>query len=228
LDDIASPLFGERVTILETVAKIESCILMLDIRCVNLILEMFHIFLFVVSGDHPENVSTSMQAIMTCILDESDDIPELVSLILASLGREKEEVSSATRRLAMNVVEQCANKLQPCVTISSGDTNTWDEKDDSRTMHEEELISSSYTEGCDDLGVSTPKCNEALTPDESPLETNIISQELHMTEDQSSTTDTREHSYREPQQLAMQLKVSEDMCNVPTLGHHCITECYDD
>ena len=49
-----------------------------------------------------------------------------------------------------------------------------------------------------------------------------------MTEDQSSTVDTGEHSYREPQQLAMQLKVSEDMCNVPTLGHHHITECYDD
>ena len=70
LDDIASPLFGERVTILETMAKIESCVLMLDIGCADLILEMFHIFLFVVSGDHPENVLTSMQVIMNCTLDE--------------------------------------------------------------------------------------------------------------------------------------------------------------
>jgi len=65
LDDIANPMFRERVTILELMAKIESCVLMLEIGCVDLILEMFHIFLFVVSGAHPENVLTSMQAIMT-------------------------------------------------------------------------------------------------------------------------------------------------------------------
>jgi sister-chromatid-cohesion protein PDS5 len=138
LDDIDSPLFGERVTILEILAKIESRVLMLDIGCSDFILEMFHIFLFIVSGDHPEYVLSSMQAIMTCILDESDDIPELlVSLILASLGREKEEISSARCRLAMNVVEQCANKIQLYVIISSGDSITWDEKADSRTVHEE-------------------------------------------------------------------------------------------
>ena len=61
------------------------------------------------------------------------------------------------------------------MTISSRDASTWDEQADSRTMHEEELTPSSCTEACDDLGVSTPKYYEALTLDESPLETDIIS-----------------------------------------------------
>jgi len=44
LDNINSPSFGRRVTILETVAKIRSCVMMLDLECDDLILEMFHIF----------------------------------------------------------------------------------------------------------------------------------------------------------------------------------------
>jgi len=116
LDNINSPSFGRRVTILETVAKIRSCVMMLDLECDDLILEMFHIFFSVASEAHPENLLTSMQTIMTLVLDESEDIPEqLFAVVLASLGREKEDVSPAARRLAMNVMEQCAIKLEPYV-----------------------------------------------------------------------------------------------------------------
>jgi sister-chromatid-cohesion protein PDS5 len=56
LGDIHSPLFGRRVTLLETMAKIKSCVVMWDIGCHDLILEMFHIFFSVVSEAHPRNV----------------------------------------------------------------------------------------------------------------------------------------------------------------------------
>lgn len=116
LDNINSPSFGRRVTILETVAKIRSCVMMLDLECDDLILEMFHIFFSVASEALPENLLTSMQTIMTLVLDESEDIPEqLLAVVLASLGREKEDVSPAARRLAMNVMEQCVIKLEPYV-----------------------------------------------------------------------------------------------------------------
>jgi sister-chromatid-cohesion protein PDS5 len=62
--------------------KIKSCVVMWDIGCHDLILEMFHIFFSVVSEAHPRNVITSMQSIMTLMLDESDDIPkQLVAVI---------------------------------------------------------------------------------------------------------------------------------------------------
>lgn len=116
LDNINSPSFGRRVTILETVAKIRSCVMMLDLECDDLILEMFHIFFSVASEAHPENLLTSMQTIMTLVLDESEDIPEqLLAVVLASLGRGKEDVSPTARRLAMSVLEQCAIKLEPYV-----------------------------------------------------------------------------------------------------------------
>lgn len=116
LDETTNPSFGRRVSILETVARIRSCVVMLDLECDNLIVEMFHIFFAVVSEAHPENVLKSMQSIMTLILDESDTISEqLLNIVLSSLGREKGDVSPAARRLGMLVLEQCAITLEPYV-----------------------------------------------------------------------------------------------------------------
>jgi sister-chromatid-cohesion protein PDS5 len=44
LDDVDSPFFSSRVNILETVAKVRSCVVMLDLECDDLITEMFRIF----------------------------------------------------------------------------------------------------------------------------------------------------------------------------------------
>ena len=45
LNDVSSHLYLKRVSILETVAKVRSCILMLDLDCDLLILDMFRHFL---------------------------------------------------------------------------------------------------------------------------------------------------------------------------------------
>lgn len=44
LGDIASPYFSRRVKILETVALCKCCVIMLDINCFDLVLEMFDVF----------------------------------------------------------------------------------------------------------------------------------------------------------------------------------------
>lgn len=44
LDDVNNPSFPRRVNILETVAKVRSCVVMLDLECDDLILEMFETF----------------------------------------------------------------------------------------------------------------------------------------------------------------------------------------
>jgi hypothetical protein len=45
LDDTEGPLFAKRVSILETVAKVQSCVLMLDLDYDDLILQTFDHFL---------------------------------------------------------------------------------------------------------------------------------------------------------------------------------------
>ncbi|XP_042477295.1 sister chromatid cohesion protein PDS5 homolog A-like [Macadamia integrifolia] len=114
LRDISGPAFGRRVVILETLARYRSCIVMLDLECDDLLNEMFNTFFSVASDDHPESVLTSMQTIMVLLIEESEDVDENLLLVLLSvIGRGKSDVSMAARRLAMNVIEHCAGKLEP-------------------------------------------------------------------------------------------------------------------
>ncbi|KAK4434769.1 DNA mismatch repair protein MSH6 [Sesamum alatum] len=116
LSDINGPTFGRRVVILETLARYRSCVVMLDLECDDLIDEMLNTFFAVARDDHPGNVLTSMQTIMEVLLEESEDVPENLLLILLSiLGRDKEDVTLAAKRLAMNVIGNCAAKLEPSI-----------------------------------------------------------------------------------------------------------------
>ncbi|KFK31352.1 hypothetical protein AALP_AA6G101300 [Arabis alpina] len=113
LNDVGGPSFGRRVVILETVAKYRSCVVMLDLECDDLVKQVFTTFLDVARDDHPEVVSSSMQNIMIVLLEESEDVQEQLLLILLSkLGRNRSDVSDASRRLAMKVIEQCAPKVE--------------------------------------------------------------------------------------------------------------------
>ncbi|KAI3456589.1 hypothetical protein Pfo_013252 [Paulownia fortunei] len=130
LSDTNGPSFGRRVVILETLARYRSCVVMLDLECDDLINEMFNTFFAVARDEHPDNVLTSMQTIMEVLLEESENVQEnLLLTLLSVLGRDKEDVTMAARKLAMNVIEHCAGKLEPgikqfIVSSMSGDSRS--------------------------------------------------------------------------------------------------------
>ncbi|GMN35304.1 hypothetical protein TIFTF001_005216 [Ficus carica] len=114
LSDKSSRSYVKRTSILETVAKVRSCVVMLDLECDALILEMFQHFLKAIRDYHPENVFTSMETIMTLVLEESEDISvELLSPLLASVKNDNEEVLPNARRLGEKVLESCTLKVKP-------------------------------------------------------------------------------------------------------------------
>lgn len=114
LNETSSPYFARRVSILETVAKVRSCLVMLDLECDDLILEMFQTFF---STRSEQNVMIAMRTIMCLVLDESEEIPQpLFDVILSNLLKEKKGVSSAANQLAIAVFERCAENLEPYVT----------------------------------------------------------------------------------------------------------------
>ncbi|CAI0440273.1 unnamed protein product [Linum tenue] len=131
-DTAGGPSFGRRVVILDTVAKYRSFVVMLDLECDDLIKKMFATFLAVARDDHQENVLSSMQTIMVVLIEESEEVKEdLLLVILSVLGRNKSDVSKAARRLAMNIIEKCAVKLesgmkQVLVSLMSGDNRLSD------------------------------------------------------------------------------------------------------
>ncbi|MED6138901.1 hypothetical protein PIB30_078895 [Stylosanthes scabra] len=132
LSDTDSPSFGRRVAMLETLAKYRSCVVMLDLECDDLVNEMFRTFFAVARDDHPESVLSSMQMIMVVLLEESEDIHEdLLSILLSTLGHERGDVTDAARKLAVNVIQQCVEKLEPSVKqfllpLMSGDSKLVD------------------------------------------------------------------------------------------------------
>ncbi|CAN1325325.1 Sister chromatid cohesion protein PDS5 homolog C [Linum perenne] len=114
LDDKTSRSYVKRTSILETVAKVRSCVVMLDLECDALIVEMFKKFLKTVRDYHPEHVVSSMETIMILVLEESEDIPvELLSPLLVTIRKENEEVLPIARKLAEKVLESCASKIKP-------------------------------------------------------------------------------------------------------------------
>ncbi|KAF9616568.1 hypothetical protein IFM89_030335 [Coptis chinensis] len=114
LYDTFSRSYAKRVSILETVAKVRSCVVMLDLECDGLILEMFQHFLKVIRDDHPENVFSSMETIMTLVLEESEEIPpELLYPLLTSVKKENQDILPIARKLGEKVLEKCSTKLKP-------------------------------------------------------------------------------------------------------------------
>lgn len=116
LDDKLSRSYENRRIVLETVAKVRSCVVMLDLDCDALILEMFQHFLKTIRDHHPKDVFSSMETIMTLVLEESEDISfDLLSPLLESIKKNNEEVFPIARKLGERVLESCGSKLKPCL-----------------------------------------------------------------------------------------------------------------
>ncbi|XP_038884574.1 titin homolog [Benincasa hispida] len=114
LSDKSSRSYAKRASILETVAKVRSCVVMLDLECDGLIIEMFQHFLKTVRDYHPENVFTSMETIMSLVLEESEDMAVgLLSPILESVKKDNEEILPIARKLGEKVLDNCSTKLKP-------------------------------------------------------------------------------------------------------------------
>ncbi|KAF3663138.1 putative transcription initiation factor TFIID subunit 5-like [Capsicum annuum] len=114
LNDKSSRSYNKRVMILETVAKVRSCVVMLDLECDTLITEMFQHFIKTIREDHSESVFPSMVTIMTLVLEESEEVPkELLTPLLTSVIKDSAEATPIAKRLGETVLANCAAKLKP-------------------------------------------------------------------------------------------------------------------
>lgn len=114
LGDVESPYFSRRVKILETVATLKCCILMLDIGCDDIVYEMFKTFFSVVREHHQQSLVNAMLSIMTLILKEKVSQP-LLDLILFNLLKEGKGAPPASHRLAVSIIQDCSESLEPFV-----------------------------------------------------------------------------------------------------------------
>ncbi|KAG8379721.1 hypothetical protein BUALT_Bualt07G0118900 [Buddleja alternifolia] len=110
--------YSRALEILETVAKVRSGLMMLDVDSDSgpLIVEMFQIFLNVIRPGHSPDVFEYMEVIMTMVIEESDEISfELLSPLLDSVKKENKDTSPISWELGKKVFQNCATELQPYV-----------------------------------------------------------------------------------------------------------------
>jgi len=114
LDDMNNPSFARRVSILDSVARVRCCVLMLDLDLDHMILDMFRHFFKTASTKHSEQVTHCMEIIMMFVIQESDDVhAELASFLLQNLTKEAQETLPASFGLAERVLGLCRDKLKP-------------------------------------------------------------------------------------------------------------------
>jgi hypothetical protein len=112
LDDTRQPSFDRRVRILETVANVRSYVVMIDLKCDDLILRMFQCFFAKIRKYHAGNVITAMQIILSLILDEEDDISKQLISNLLAIWRKEQVVSPIAHELSKGLVEQKIEKIK--------------------------------------------------------------------------------------------------------------------
>ncbi|KAK9985433.1 hypothetical protein SO802_030384 [Lithocarpus litseifolius] len=81
-------------------AKVKLCLVMLDLECDALVVEMFQSFLKMIRSNHPFAVLSAMETIMSLVINESGDI----SLdLLGSLFAILEKIMAPTQKLPSNL-----------------------------------------------------------------------------------------------------------------------------
>ncbi|KAH9298379.1 hypothetical protein KI387_030061, partial [Taxus chinensis] len=80
--DTSNPYFDKRVKILGNIAKVRSCIPMLDLDCDDLIFHMFEVFFAALHEDHSQNIMVAMQTIMSLMSNKYEDPPQPLLSIL--------------------------------------------------------------------------------------------------------------------------------------------------
>lgn len=132
LEDTMNPYFSMRVQLLDTVAKLRFCLLMLDIGCEELAKKMFKNFFAILREHHPPSMVSAAVSIMTQILEEKmqekektsselltfekEESEPLLDVILQNLLKEAKGASRASHQLAVSVIQNCSEKIEDTVS----------------------------------------------------------------------------------------------------------------
>ena len=90
-----SPRSYKKVTsILDIIAKVKLCLVMLDLECDALVVEMFQSFLKMIRSNHPPAILSTMETIMNLVINESEDISlDLLSSLSTIVRKANKNVS---------------------------------------------------------------------------------------------------------------------------------------
>ena len=112
-------LLALMVSILDTIAKVKLCLVMLDLKCDALVVEMFQSFLKIIRSNYPPAVLSTMETIMNLVIDESEDISlDLLSSLFASVRKENQNVSPMLWKLGEQIITRINVQLEKIMALT--------------------------------------------------------------------------------------------------------------
>ncbi|KAH9318718.1 hypothetical protein KI387_020487, partial [Taxus chinensis] len=157
--NVTRPYYSKRVKILETMAKVKSCVLMLDLGCNELILYMFEVFFGVIHDNHSEKVMVAIQSIMSVVIDGYDNIPQhLLNVLKEELRQEATCISHMLEKGVMNQIKVKTYMATKSLEKEMG----MDPQGTSSLMHNNELFVSNTCIKCEGTKKSDAKVMDYL------------------------------------------------------------------
>ena len=113
MSHVSTHSYKKVVSILDTIAKVKFCLVMLDLECDALVVEMFQSFLKIIRSNHPPAVLSAIETIMNLVIDESEDISlGLLSSLFASVWKENQNVSPILWKLGEQIIIRINAQLE--------------------------------------------------------------------------------------------------------------------
>ncbi|XP_050290638.1 sister chromatid cohesion protein PDS5 homolog D-like [Quercus robur] len=110
---VSTRSYKKVVSILDTIAKVKLCFVMLDLECDALVVEMFQSFLKIIRSNYPPFVLSAMETIMNLVIDESEDISlDLLSSLFAIVRKENQNVSPISWTLGEQIITRINAQLE--------------------------------------------------------------------------------------------------------------------
>ena len=113
MSHVSTHSYKKVVSILDTIAKVKLCLVMLDLEYDALVVKMFQSFLKMIRSNHPPPVLSTMETIMNLVIDESEDISlDLLSSLFASVRKENQNVSPMSWKLGEQIITRINAQLE--------------------------------------------------------------------------------------------------------------------
>ena len=113
MSHVSTRTYKKVVSILETITKVKLCLVMLDLECDALVVEMFQIFLKIIRSNHPPTILSAIETIMNLVIDESEDISlDLLSSLFAIVRKANQNVSPISWTLGEQIITRINAQLE--------------------------------------------------------------------------------------------------------------------
>ena len=117
MSHVSTHSYKKVASILDIIAKVKLSLVMLDLECDALVVKMFQSFLKIIRSNHPLVVLSTMETIMTLVIDESEDISlDLLSSLFASVRKESQNISPTSWKFGEQIIIRINAQLEKIIT----------------------------------------------------------------------------------------------------------------